>query len=588
MYKRLAVILTALVWLSLSASPFQLTLAHINDTHSYIGGFESTLSMPIDVNADGKLETTKVRLEMGGFPRLATCIEQTRREHPNTIFLHGGDIFTGGLFFRLYKGAADAAFLDKMTVDVMTTGNHEYDKGSAGLAAFAHRIDFPIVCANADYSANPILHDMIQPYTVLDVNGQKIGVIGLVTPDVDGLSAPDGAVTFSDPFAPLTRNVKELERQGVNKIVVLSHCGYDVDMDLASRVNGIDVIVGAHTHALLGDSLAFKEFGIHADGPYPTVVKSPDSSPVYIVTARSHTMAFGESEITFDDNGAITTFKGKAFLDCGNRFQIQDGDKWIPVTTDAHPEIYRQIVDRIDSSPVIRRIEPAPWATAMLDTYQTKVDSICAVKLADVPTDISHVRLPGMFDGDKPYPRGSEVTPIICDAFLWQARQTGAEADLAIQNSGSVRTSIASPTLNLGQALEILPYENRLTIIDLTGEQLLNVLQKGVKTGFTARSGAFPYVSGCRYTIVMPDSAHIQVKDLEILAKNGKYQPVDPGRHYHVVTNFYLAAGGDEYDLLTNAPQKDLDYYDSDALTGYAKAMRVLKPVTEERIRITR
>lgn len=571
----------------LLAAPFTLTIAHINDTHAYLSEFDIPLAMALDLDGKGKLTDTRLRTEAGGFPRLATCIDETRKTHANVLFLDAGDVFTGTLFSRLYHGQADAAFLNYMQLDAQALGNHEFDHGPKTLSEYAAKCHFPLLCANGDFSQEPLLKDKIKPYVVLTVGGQKIGVIGVITPDVDDISSPGETVAFSNPAPAVEKAVTELKAQGVNKIIVLSHLGYEADQDLAESVNDIDVIVGGHSHTLLGDSTAFAAFGAKTEGPYPTVVNDPSGHPVYIVTARSHTFVFGCLDVTFNDQGVVQSCSGQPYIVCGDAFQAQLGESYVRLDADHHPEIYRQVCDRIAASPVIKLVDPASWALDVLATYQTKVDSLCQIKVADIPADLLHVKMPGMKDGDKTLTGGSQIVPLIADAFLWKVRRAGYSADVCVLNGGNCRSDITAPSLDVGTLYQVLPYENQVVIFDLSGADLRESLRHAVMTSLRGLAGAFPYVAGCRYTVHAPDSSHVEITELEIQSGTDKFVPVDDRKIYRIVTNSYMADGGDDYQLFSLAGKRiETGILDADAFQDYAYSRGILEAPKDSRVKI--
>ena len=182
-------------------------------------------------------------------------------------------------------------------------GNHEFDSGPPALADFIEAANFPVLGANIDASAQVSLTGLIEPYTIIDVAGQSIGIFGLTTEDTSNISSPGPDVIFSDHVAAAEATVATLQAMGVNKIVALTHLGYDVDQPLAAAVSGIDVIVGGHSHTPLGPMPL-------ARGPYPTVVTSPAGEPVLIVTAWEWGKYLGRLDVTFNPTGVVQSYNG--------------------------------------------------------------------------------------------------------------------------------------------------------------------------------------------------------------------------------------------------------------------------------------
>ena len=288
-----------------SFADYDLTILHINDWHSRIesnNAYKSTCST--EEETEGKC--------IGGAARLVTAIaaERKKLEGQNVLLLNGGDNFQGSLFYTTYKGAAEAEFLNQMKFDAMTVGNHEFDDGEDALAPFLDVVKFPVLSANVKASAASKVGDRIKPSLVLDVGGQKIGIVGAVTTDTPEIASPGPNITIEDDIATITAEVEKLKGQGVNKIIALTHVGYPRDKELIAKIPGVDVVVGGHSHSLLSNTDA------KAEGPYPTMIDNPEGYKVPVTQAASYSKYLGEFTVTFDDNGVVKEAKGDPiFLD---------------------------------------------------------------------------------------------------------------------------------------------------------------------------------------------------------------------------------------------------------------------------------
>ena len=159
---------------------FTVTFLHTNDLHSHV-------------------EPVKIKgVELGGYARQATLIKKFRNESPNPILLNGGDTFQGTLFFNVYLGLADVAFMNQVGYQAMAAGNHEFDRGPKVLADFARLAAFPILAANLDVSSDPDLKGLIKPSAIITVGTERIGVVGAVTPDLMDISSPGDNVKLKD------------------------------------------------------------------------------------------------------------------------------------------------------------------------------------------------------------------------------------------------------------------------------------------------------------------------------------------------------------------------------------------------------
>ncbi len=165
-------------------------------------------------------------------------------------------------------------------------------------------IKFPVISANVKPNAQSKLGDRIKPSMVLEVGGQKIGIVGAVTNDVVDISSPGPNITIEDDVKAITAEVEKLKGEGVNKIIALTHIGYPRERDVIAKIPGVDVVVGGHSHSLLSNT------DPKAEGPYPTMVDNPDGYKVPVVQAASYSKYLGEFKIVFDDNGVVKEASG--------------------------------------------------------------------------------------------------------------------------------------------------------------------------------------------------------------------------------------------------------------------------------------
>src|SRR3954466_16272371 len=175
---------------SASFADYTLNILHINDWHSRIEGnnkYESTCSAE---------EETKGECN-GGAGRLVTAIAQERKklEGQNVLLLNAGDSFQGSLFYITYKGTAEEEFLNQIKPDAVTLGNHEFDDGESALVPFLDKAPRPIVSANVVANDKSGAAGKIKWSGLLEVGGQKIGIIGAVTNDTPDLSSPVRNIT---------------------------------------------------------------------------------------------------------------------------------------------------------------------------------------------------------------------------------------------------------------------------------------------------------------------------------------------------------------------------------------------------------
>ncbi len=276
---------------------FSLKILHINDVHSRIQPINKyDSSCGAEDNAAGEC--------FGGMARVATAIENRRSALQgagfNVLTLDAGDQFQGSLFYTTYKGALAAELMNMIGFDAMAVGNHEFDDGPEKLSDFIDAVDFPVLFANVNLADEPLLKDKVPSHIVKEIDGEKVAIIGVLAEDTAETSSPGDNVKFIQAEAVLKKLVTQLEADGVNKIVLLSHVGINRDIAIAQAVDGIDVIVGGHSHTLLDE--------------YPTMAQSPNGQNVPIVQAYAYSKYLGELSVTWDDNGNVVEAEGAPWL----------------------------------------------------------------------------------------------------------------------------------------------------------------------------------------------------------------------------------------------------------------------------------
>ena len=222
----------------------KLTILHTNDVHSRIEPF------PDDGRKWGGL---------GGMARRATLIEKIRKEEANVLLLDAGDIWQGTPYFNFYEGSLEYKLMNEMKYDAATLGNHDFDLGLEGLEKQLPIAKFSFLTANYDFSKTRLAGNF-KPYQIFNKGGIKVGVFGIGI-ELRGLvqDRQFAETKYLDPVAVSREMVQQLKREGCQLIVCLSHLGIEYksdkisDMKLAAQVDGIDLIIGGHSHVFLDE-----------------------------------------------------------------------------------------------------------------------------------------------------------------------------------------------------------------------------------------------------------------------------------------------------------------------------------------------
>lgn len=238
--KNKSLIIAALLAVSVSVfGQKTLTILHTNDTHSCI--------MPLSENLADTLQAGR-----GGFIRRIAMLKEERKSDPNLLLFDSGDFSQGSPYYTLFKGDVEVGLMNMMHYDAGTIGNHEFDYDFDNMARVFKRLNYPIVCANYDFTGTE-LAKIVKPYVIIKRNGLKIGVFGL-SPKLDGLVDHKNYLTtrYLDPVATAQKMVDVLKGKKCELIICITHLGWDEhgmgDQEVIRGTRGIDLVLGGHSH----------------------------------------------------------------------------------------------------------------------------------------------------------------------------------------------------------------------------------------------------------------------------------------------------------------------------------------------------
>jgi len=255
----------------------RLTVMHTNDMHCHLDPF------PADhAEYPGK----------GGLVRIASIVNQCRKENPNFLLLDGGDMFQGTPYFNYFKGDLIVKVMSKMGYDAGTIGNHEFDNGMGDILSAIKNANFPLISSNYDFS-DTILAGHVKTQHILKKGGIKVGIYGLGI-ELDGLVGKQnyGNTRYLDPLQTALKMESTLKNdERCDLVICLSHLGLSYenskisDTTLAPHTKYTDLIVGGHTHSFLDK---------------PLVLKNADGKPILVNQAGWAALETGKIEFLFD------------------------------------------------------------------------------------------------------------------------------------------------------------------------------------------------------------------------------------------------------------------------------------------------
>ena len=484
--KRLArIALAAAIFLCGCASPAlrPLCILHTNDVHGHL--------MPERVEG--------WKRPLGGAAVLAGCVRGIRAHNDAagvpTLLLDAGDIFLGTPEGNLSKGLAATDVMNAVGYDAMAVGNHEFDLGIDVAAALVRSARFPVLGANVRIPPAAAPPPPLRPYAVVERGGLKVGIIGVITETTPAIVMPGrtGKIVFEKPEEIVRACMAELRAEGVDLVVLLSHCGSEEDRRIAEVVEGIGIVVGGHGHELLKRPIPVRRTG------------------TIIVQAGGMGQYLGRVDCRVDARGRVA--------------------RW------------RYVLIRLEEG----RCPPDPAVAAIVKKWGAAVGGKFDTVVAESRSDFA-----GCDTGE------GALGDLIADSVL---AATGA--DMAFMNSFGIRGQILKGDVTLRDIYTVMPFDNTLYTMTLTGEQIRRIVEQGL----TLANGILQ-VSGLRveYSPSAPPGARVRS-----LACGGR--GLDPRGSYKVATNSFLAKGGDSYaTFLEGRDVKDTGILDRDALAEHLSA----------------
>lgn len=476
---------------------------------------------------------------VGGAAPFKSVVDQLKADPTPSMMLSSGDNFLAGIAFNasLNRGDGtryyDAEVLDALGYDALCIGNHDFDFGPDVLAKMIN--DFvvtqpPYLSANLDFSAEPSLQDLVDagriaPSTIVDVEGEQVGVIGLTTDLLPTVSSPRGVTVDGDFLGIVQQQVENLEDAGVNKIILITHLqSINNEIELARQLRGVDAIIAGGGDELLTNDESIALPGVSIFGGYPLMVENADGTETPIVTTPGEYRYVGNLVLEFDGRGNL----------------INVGEESNPIlVADVAPDDFLQT---------------------------TVVDSIIAYgeNLENNIIARTEVELDGL--------RGSIRTMetnqgnLIADAFVWLAAQDfdalGLDQNIPLigfQNGGGIRNDELIPAgsdISEAKTFDMLPFSNQVVILEPISHTALKTALENSVSNVENVDGRFAQISGLE---IVWDTAGTSGVDRIFSAELSdgtvvvdEYDVVTPDEEVYIVTNSFTAGGGDSYATFAN------------------------------------
>ena len=460
------------------------------------------------------LHTNDVHGSIELYAKVAAMKGDYEAQGAQVILADAGDYSQGTVYVSVNKGKDAVTMMNAAGYDVATIGNHEFDYGYAQLKSNLDSAVFKVVCANVLQDGSPVF----DAYTMINKGGVQVAFVGLETPEAQTKANPAliQGLTFlagDEMYAAVQTQVDAAKTAGADIVIVLTHLGVDsssepnTSYDLYEKVTGIDFIIDGHSHTVM--------------------TKGPEGEPIQ------------STGTALNNIGVITIDNATKKIESNELIPI-----WHTEEVDGKNVT---VYDYTKSDATV-----ANAAKAIIDPIDADYDK----KFAESAVDLNGAKAPGNRTEE------TNLGDLITDAMMWAIKTKAPGVDMnnavAITNGGGIRAAIAKGDITKKDVNTVLPFGNTLAVVYVKGSELLEALE--VSTYCTPKSlGGFPQFAGmevelntaCEYDAndtTYPGSTYFGPKSINritIKTVNGK--AFDKDATYAVITNDFLAAGGDTY-----------------------------------------
>lgn len=455
----------------------------------------------------------------GGAATLAAYLEKEEAENPRTLILDSGDFMQGPALSSYFEGASTVDVYNEIGVDGAAVGNHEFDWGQDALAERVKQADFPFLAVNIIDDATGEAPEGVQPYVIEKMQGVKVGVIGVANPDTKNVTLPEATegLTFLDlqqTAAAVNAAVEELRAKGVETIVVSAHQGLESPTEGALA----DIVnnLSGEVDLVLGGHIPLE---------FNTVING-----IPVVQSFGNTRGYADVTLT---------------VDRGTKDVVNTAVELDPTWVD--------------------EITPDPEVQAIVDDYQAQLGEELGKTVGQAASPI----LRGATRAVE-----SEMGNFVTDAM----RTHLANVDFALTNAGGLRADINEGPITLEEVFAVLPFNNTLVTMNLTGAQVEQVLEEGANSQYGTVQ-----VSGLKwsYNAAAPFGDRVT----SVTLPDGT--PLDPNATYRVATNNFMATGGDRFTTLTRGTGTvDTGINLVDTVVRYLEQNPVVDPQVEGRLTV--
>ncbi|HVY45621.1 MAG TPA: bifunctional UDP-sugar hydrolase/5'-nucleotidase, partial [Minicystis sp.] len=600
-----------------------LTIIHTADMHSRLFPYNLQLGQ---VDAGLGLGAANAIVNVGGAARLSHIVGRERARATRVLHIDGGDCFQGAPIFNFYSGEAEMRTEAAIGTDLMVLANHEFDRGAQNVATqIENWATFPVLAAN--YRFDPIakngvasLGTVVQPFTTFDVQGLRVGVIGM-----GNLSSLTSIFDNPNSFGITPLNTVEtaqfyvdLLRPMVDVVIVATHLGIDVDEYMIQNTEGIDVVLGGHNHIVLQPPKRVQDCSANSepDGKggvrHFILLDDPDPAHAGEKVKRYCT----PRDVVLAHSGAFAKYVGRLdaiFSNDPKDFApgqyTQTSDKNGLLSKEGLPEGFELLTQEYQLFPVTEEVPEDPVVSSLLEPYAQGLET-----LANLDLLVGYA-----LDGSKRNSTSGGDSPLgnLISTAMWL--RLGIQTDFSLTNTTGIRTDLVPGPVTIEEMYNIFPFDNSVTKMQLSGSEVKElfdfVARRSAERGCVSQAqiaGARVVLDCTKVDPTQPspgtsDAIYIGAAACTSDASCGTtghcdtkhgvctctaddqcpskgigscdvenaicWQPIDPISEYELATSNYLAAGGSGFFVLQhNTTQLDTKVQQRDALVDYIRA----------------
>jgi 5'-nucleotidase / UDP-sugar diphosphatase len=545
----------------------RLTILHTSDFHSRLVPYVFSPGLTDqDLGLDEDLSAAR---GVGGIERLAYLVARERARSARSIHLDSGDCFQGAPIFNLYNGEAEMRTMSELRIDAAVVGNHEFDQGATNYATQVERWKtFPLLASNYIFEDdtkpwNNTLNRNIDPFTILNVEGLRVGVIGLGNlSSLTGLTEQGNSlgIIATDTIQTAQIMVNEI-RPMVDLVVLVTHMGVREDEEIARNVTGIDVIMGGHLHIVLNP---------------PETVKDPDGREVII----AHSGAF------LKYMGRLDLVVHKSETDPENGFEVLSFRyKVFPIDARVDDEVFTE-VDKDEAE--LAGVDAWVRMHEIMEPYLQGIAEKLDLRRTVGCSEEENLRRFGSGGGDSP------LGNLVAEAMQLEPR---VQTDFAVTNSAGIRDDLRGrrldqPTddparrctnadgdvihsVDAESLFNVLPFENTISTMFLAGTEIQELLDYNADRSAGRGCQSQLQVSGISFKMVCRGDEHGDFPHADDVEIGGI--PLNFHSTYELATNDYIAQGGSGFEVLKrNTTQQNTSIPMRDAVVAYLQELGVI------------